>query len=448
VSESNAVETSRSTMDRSGRARRRWRILGANFSVLTLNYVDRTAIAVAGPLMVTDLGLSTSTFGWILAAFFIGYVPGVWLGGWAADRYGPRSVMAWAIGGWSLFTALTAAGFNALVLIVVRFLFGIAEGPQAPSTTKSLSNWFPRDKLATGIGLTYAAQPLGGAIGAPVTVGLIAAFDGSWRAPFIAFGLMGLLFLVGWWVVVRDTPAADPRTSRAEVEEMARDEAEQLAAEQAAGVVDQDGSTEQGGIRKHLLNPQVLTVMIGLFGVILLLYTFLNWFPLFMTQVHGVNLAGLAIATAVPWACGALGMASSGLISDFVARRTGGRLFLSRKWIFVAAVVLVAVLLAFVGMASSAVAAVGLMAAVLFILYIPLGLPQSLLASLVPKAVFGSVFGFALGTANLAGVLSPIIIGYILEGTGSWLLVFGMGAAIAVVPALVFAAQRTPTHLA
>lgn len=450
MTEQETAPTDSSTTDtrpQKQKMKRRWYILGANLSVLTLNYADRTALAVAGPLMVADLGLSKSTFGWILSAFFIGYVPGLWLGGWAADRFGPRSVMAWAVGGWSLFTALTAAGFNAIILMVVRFLFGIAEGPQAPATTKSLTNWFPRSKLATGIGFTYAGQPIGGAIGGPVTVALIAAFDGSWRAPFIAFGLIGVFFLVGWWVIVRDKPAVDGRASAAEIDEMQRDEADQLAGEQAAGVVADGGEEGKRTVRKHLLNPQVLTVMFGLFGVIWLLYTFLNWFPLFMTEVHGVNLGGLAIATATPWACGALGMASSGLISDFVAKRAGGRLFLSRKWIFISTVALVAILLSFVGRASSAPAAIALMAAVLFVLYIPLGLPQSLLASLVPKAVFGSVFGFVLGIGNVAGVLSPVIIGYLLQGTGSWLLVFGLGATIAVLPALAFGFLRTPAHL-
>ncbi|MBK1787294.1 MFS transporter [Prauserella cavernicola] len=429
-------------MEKRRRLPRRWYVVGANFSVLTLNYADRSAIAVAGPLMVADLGLSTSTFGWILSAFFLGYVPGVYLGGWAADRFGPRSVMAWAITGWSFFTALTAAGFNAIFLMAVRFLFGIAEGPQAPSTTKSLSNWFPRRNLATGIGFTYAAQPLGGAIGGPVTVAIIAAFDGSWRAPFIAFGLMGVLFLIGWWVVVRDTPGKDPRALPSEVEEMRRDEAEQRAAEESAGVVGKEN------VRKHLLNPQVLTVMFGLFGVIWLLYTFLNWFPLYVTQQHGVDLGGLAVATAVPWFCGALGMASSGLLADWVAKRTGGRIFLARKWTFIVTVLIVGVLLMLVGITTTATAAVVLMAAVLFVLYIPLGLPQSLIASLVPKSVFGSVFGFVLGTGNLAGIFSPVVIGYIVDGTGNWMLVFGIGAAIAVVPALVLAMQRTPAHLA
>src|SRR5574340_355312 len=89
------------TRPTTARVPRRWRVLGANFSVLTLNYADRSAIAVAGPPMVADLGLSKSTFVWILSAFFVGYVPALYFGGCAADRFGPRKVMAGAIAGWS-----------------------------------------------------------------------------------------------------------------------------------------------------------------------------------------------------------------------------------------------------------------------------------------------------------------------------------------------------------
>lgn len=404
---------------------------------MTLNYADRSAIAVAGPLIIADLGLSKSTFGWVLSAFFIGYVPALYFGGWAADRFGPRKVMAGAIAGWSVFTAMTALGFNAITLMLSRFLFGLAEGPQAPSTTKSLSNWFPRRKLATAIGISYSAQPLGGAIGAPIVVALIAA-TGSWRAPFLAFGAVGLLFLIGWWITVRNSPAEDPRASVAEVEEMEQDDLEQRAVE---------GEAQQGSVREHLRNPLVWTIIAAYFGVIWMLYTFLNWFPTFISEVHGVNLAGLAVASAVPWVCGAVGLAASGLLSDKVAELAGGRLYFSRKWTFVVAVVIVAVLISFVGRASTATAAVTLMGAVLLILYIPLGLPQSMIASVVPKAVFGTVFGVAIGTANLAGVINPIAIGYILEGTGSWVLVFGLGAAVALIPALVLAMYRVPKHV-
>lgn len=416
---------------------RRWRVLGANFSIMTLNYGDRTAIAVAGPLIIADLGLSKSTFGWILSAFFLGYVPALYFGGWAADKFGPRKVMAGAIAGWSLFTALTAVGFNAISLMLVRFLFGLAEGPQAPATTKSMSNWFPRRKLATAIGLSYSAQPLGGAIGAPVVVALIAA-TGSWRAPFIAFGVAGALFLIGWWVTVRDTPAKDPRASVAEVAEMEQDDLEQRAAE---------GEAHQGGVRQYLRNPLVWTIIAAYFGVIWMLYTFLNWFPTFISEVHGVSLAGLAAASAVPWVCGSIGLAASGLIADKVAKMTGGRLYFSRKWTFVVTVIIVAVLISFVGRASTATAAVVLMGGVLLILYIALGLPQSLIASIVPKSVFGTVFGVAIGTANLAGVINPIVIGYLAEGTGNWALVFGLGAVVAVVPALALAAYHVPKHV-
>jgi ACS family hexuronate transporter-like MFS transporter len=425
-----AVEIAESDRPPAGRIGYRWRIVAANYAVISLNYVDRTAIAVVAPLIIADLGLSKSAFGWVLTAFFLGYIPSCFYGGYWADRHGPRKVMAAAVTAWSVFVGLTAAGFNLVTLFIVRILFGAGEGPQTSVTTKTLSNWFPQRKMSTAVGITLSAQPIGGAIGAPLTVAVVAIFDGSWRAPFIVFGIIGLAFAAGWWAVVRDTPQQHRMVSLAEVQQMHEDEREQ---QEAHGV--SDGSTLSP--KTYIKKPIVLVTVLAYFGATWLFYTFLNWFPLFLSEAHGLDLAGAAFGAALPWIAGTIGMVLSGIITDAYAHRRGKDLFTARKRIFVLAVTIAAILVCFVGTAKTTFAAAGLMAIVLFMLYIALALPHSIIASVVPKQVYGGVSGFSVAFTNLAGLFSPLVIGYLLDGTDSWATVFALGAAIAFIPAAV-----------
>ena len=103
---------------REGRYRHRWAVLGAVFSVQSLFNIDRIAIALAAPMIIAEFGFSPSAWGWILSCFYIGYVPFLVVGGWAADKIGPRRVLVAALVVWSVFAAMTAAGFSFLSFAV------------------------------------------------------------------------------------------------------------------------------------------------------------------------------------------------------------------------------------------------------------------------------------------------------------------------------------------
>ena len=425
---------------REGRYRHRWAVLGAVFSVQSLFNIDRIAIALAAPMIIAEFGFSPSAWGWILSCFSIGYVPFLVVGGWAADKIGPRRVLVAALVVWSVFAAMTAAGFSFLSFAVLRLLFGSGEGPLPPVAAKTVRAWFPERKLSTAIGAATSANPVAGAIGTPIVIGLIAAFD-SWRAPFIALGVVGVLLAIGCWVTVRDHPSQHPWSSRVEIEEMAEEDHIVAARFETAS-----GAAQAGSVREHLFRPIVLLTAISWFGCMWLLYTFLNWFPLYLIQVHGVNLKSLAVANSVPWIAGTLGLLLSGVLVDALCRRFGATPFTPRKWSIVISLLMAGVLLPFVGVVRSTTAAVLLMAVVTFLCFGPVGLFNTVVASVVPKSAFGGVLGFVLLIANLAAVISPVVVGYLLETSVGWTGVFGLAAAMAVVPTLALALFRNPTR--
>lgn len=420
------IPDSRSSKPQRTRFRLRWVILGVTAVVLVLNYADRAALGVAGPHIIEDLGLTAAQFGLLASAFFFGYVPFAFVGGWLSDKYGPRWIMGIAIAWWSLFTALTAAGTNFIVFFIVRVLFGFGEGPQGSVSTKTMRNWFPQRQMSTAMGISQAATPLGGAIGTPVVVALIAVAD--WRWAFIILGLFGIVCTIGWFAVVRDTPEVHPWARQADID----DQRERLT---EAVKVAEDDSVAVPSMWRYVRMPIVLVTAIAFFGYAWVLYTFLTWFPVYLTEARGLALSDIAIAGSIPWICGVIGLVTGGLVTDAIVRRTK-KPVASRVAVIVAGLLITAAGFGLIGVVASTEAAVALMAVVIFALYLTTAQYFAVVSDLVPSRRLGGVVGFVHSIANLAGILSPIVVGAVVDATGDWTLTFGISAAICGLGAL------------
>ncbi|MBN0038917.1 MFS transporter [Cellulosimicrobium cellulans] len=419
-----------STLTATGRrTRARFRVLASNFTVLALNYADRAAFGVAAPFIMAEFGFSTATFGWLAAAFAFTYSPFGFIGGWLADRIGPRKTMAWAIAAWSTFVALTAVGFSFLSFLVIRLLFGAGEGPQATVTAKLMHNWFPAKERGMAVGVANAATPLGGAVGTPLVVAIMAATNDNWRLPFIIFGALGILATVGWLVAVRDTPEDDPRASAAEVAHI------------------RDGEGPAGGADAattapwwtYLRLPAVWSTAVAYFGYAWILWTFLNWFPTYLVQERGIDLTTLSIGGSLPWIGGCVGMIVGGVVTDRIAARTG-RSYPARRWTIVVCLAATAILFAFVGTVTSTAGAIGLMAVVILLLYFTGAQYWLVIGEAVPGQAYGSVSGAVQMFATTASIIAPVLTGYLVDSSLGWTGTFALGGAVAVLGAALLAA--------
>ena len=190
-----------------------WTMVFLLFIVYGINYLDRVALSVTAPLVQSDLGLSPAQMGVVFSIFFVGYALFNFLGGLASDRLGPKLVYVLAVGFWSIFCGMTAVAIGFVSLLIVRLLFGMAEGPLCAAANKMVNNWLPREKAATAMGLLSAGSPLGGAIAGPI-VGLLAIRFG-WRTSFWIVCAIGLAWVTVWMLTTTDRPAGNgtPSTS-------------------------------------------------------------------------------------------------------------------------------------------------------------------------------------------------------------------------------------------
>ena len=198
--------------------RHRRTILVMLTAAMVINYMDRSALAVAMPFITTDMHLTAVEKGLIFSSFSFGYALFNFVGGVLCDRFGATKVLTYSMAWWSVICGLTAGAFNFWTLLVARALFGAGEGPVSTTANKVVNNWFPVQERARSVGINQAGGPLGGAISGPV-VGMLALHFG-WRAAFVVIALIGLTWALIWRLVATDTPRENRRVDAAELAEI------------------------------------------------------------------------------------------------------------------------------------------------------------------------------------------------------------------------------------
>ncbi len=405
----------------------RWFVVALFFLAGVINYLDRSALSIAAPLIQKDLHFSHAQMGIVFSSFFIGYALFNFVGGVLSDRIGAKRVFGAAMGVWSIFCGATALAGGIVSLIVLRVLFGMGEGPFSSSNSKMVNNWFPRKEVASAIGVISSGTPLGGAIAGPV-VGYMALRFG-WRWAFVAIMLLGLAWLVLWVTMTTEHPQDHPRIAREEVEHIKSGQADEHAISHAA-----DG--ERLGLGYFIRQPVILATACAFFAYNYVLFFFLSWFPTYLTEAHHLSLRDMSFATVIPWLLGSIGLAAGGFVSDGILRLTGKPL-LSRKIVLGVCLGAAAVCVALAGRVASTQGAVALMSVSIFFLYVTGSVYWAVIQDTVPREHVGGVGGFVHLLANLAGVIGPAVTGFIVQAThGAYGSAFVLAGAIAVLGAL------------
>ena len=399
----------------------RWAVVGLLFLGGMINYLDRAALSVAAPLLSKELSLSPAELGMVFSVFFFGYAAFCFVGGYASDRIGGRNVFAIASVVWSVFCGLTAMVFSFGSLLVVRLIFGMGEGPYGSAANKLVSNWFPRRQQATAVGWANAGTPLGGALAGPI-VGFI-ALSWGWRASFVIIAAIGLCWSAAWMLMVTERPEQNRHVSAAEAAEIAADQ-----------------DVARGGpavsLGSLLARPAVLATAFAFFGYAYILYFFLSWFPTYLTTARHLSLQSMSFVSTIPWLLGFIGLAAGGSVSDAIFRVTGNAVR-ARKLVLVVGLLIAALCVALAGSVQTVQAAVGLMAVSVFFMYLTGNTYWAIILDTVERDRVGGVGGFVHLIANLAGIVSPSVTGFMVQATGgSYVGAFGLAGGVAVLGAM------------
>lgn len=405
----------------------RWSILIMLFLAMIINYVDRAALSIAMPFMTKEFHLTPAEKGMVFSSFFFGYALFCFVGGYLADRFGPKKVLIGSMTVWSLLCGLTAGAFSFWSLLSVRALFGAGEGPVSTTANKTVNNWFPIKERARAIGINQAGGPLGGALAGPI-VGLLALSLG-WRAAFVVMAVVGLIWAIAWARLAADTPQEHPAVSPEELAEINEGRKQPVMT-----------STEapHTPLLEVILQRSVLVMGVSLFCYNYILYFFMTWFPSYLIEAKGIDLKSMSIVTSLPWLVGTIGFMGGGVLIDHIYKRTGKQLF-SRKVVLVTCLLVAAICIALTGIVADTTQTVLVMTVAIGFLMLTAPAYWSLIQDSVPDHQVGTAGGFMHGLANLSGIVAPMATGFIIQSSGAYTSGFALAGSLGVIGALVVA---------
>jgi ACS family glucarate transporter-like MFS transporter len=411
----------------------RYYILLLIFVVTAVNYADRAIVSIAGPAMADELGLDAVALGFIFSAFGWSYALGQLPGGWILDRYGTKWVYAFSIAFWSLFTfsqgfvGFVAGGAAFALLFGLRFMVGLSEAPSFPANARLVTAWFPTAERGLASAVFNSAQYFATVIFAPFMAWIV--HDFGWRVVFWVMGVLGIAVVFVWLRVIHP-PRHHPRMSEQELDFLAKGGA-LLDSEESA-------PTKKRGhgwnvIRQLLTNRMLIGIYIAQYSITTLTYFFLTWFPVYLVQERGLSILQAGFAAIAPALCGFFGGILGGFISDRILKATGS-LTMARKIPIVAGLLLSTVIVG-CNFVESPVVVVALIALAFFGKGVG-SLGWAVVSDTSPLQAPGLNAGLFNTFGNLAGITTPIVIGYIVKASdGSFagaLLFVALNAVVAL----------------
>jgi len=427
----------------------RWWVVGLIALATVINYIDRQALGVLWPDIAMDLYPDMSgdgrkeIYGWITGSFIFFYAGGQLLFGKIFDWIGTRLGFALSIGVWSIATALHAFASGAWSFAIFRSILGVAEAGAWPGAAKANAEWFPTHERAFAQGLFNSGAAIGGIIAIPMIAFMTVYF--SWQMIFIVVGLIGLLWLLPWFLIVKAPPKFHPNLSEEEREYILSGQV--TNDEQAlAGEEENEYNPTTSELLKH---KQSWGVIIASAAIDPIWWLFVVWIPIYLNGVYGMDVKTIGIYGWVPYVGAMLGAWYGGLLaqrkikSGWDVNKTRKRVITIGCLIMLPSFFLLVNPASFANVCNSILGLVGItmdspsaaviiMAIILFGFQTSIGNVQTLPSDLFNKSTVGTLAGMSGMAAKLAVFGFTIFVPFLTKGE-NYTPAFMVGAALTII---------------
>jgi ACS family glucarate transporter-like MFS transporter len=375
-----------------------------------INTIDRIGLSTAAPVVIKDLHLTPALMGVAFSAFFWPYVLMQIPTGSLADRFGSKIVLGWAAALWSVASACTACVTNLVSLAVTRIFLGIGESAWFPVNVKVINNYFPKEERGVANGLSNGGIRLGSAIAPLLMVALIQRV--GWRYAFLITGLGSLIWCIFWYFGFKP---GERRSGSS------RDKYDSFA------------------LKALLAKRATIGIVLTKFFNDYLYYLLLTWIPTYLVMEKGFSLMKMGIYAAFPWFFGFIAEPIVGGLSDWLIKK-GWSVTLSRKSCVIAVQLISGIATMSVGFVAGSLPMVITLTVAIAFQAAAGSMTWTLCTEVAPKASAGLMGGIMNTGGAVAGILSPLITGFIFTATGSfqWALVIGGGAVLLASASVIF----------
>ena len=408
-------------------SRARYRILGLLAIGTMINYLDRTVLGIAAPQLTKELGINAALMGLIFSAFSWSYVASQIPGGVFLDRFGSKLTYYLSMTLWSLCTLAQGLVTGVAGLFACRLGLGVTESPCFPTNSRVVATWFPQRERAFATGTYTVGEYIGLAFFSPFLFALMGAF--GWRSLFYVVGGVGVAFGFVWWRFYRE-PHEHPAANAAELAYI--EAGGGLAQHEAKAHTQPRAKLDWRNIGRLLKHRQLTGICLGQFAGNSTLVFFLTWFPTYLATERHMGWLKIGFFAVMPFIAASIGVMFGGTLSDWLLRR-GKSANVARKLPIIAGLLLAStIVLANFVQSNTAVVAI---LSVAFFAQGMAALGWTLVSDIAPEGMLGLTGGIFNVAANLAGIITPLVVGFIVASTGSFVWALGFIGIIALIGA-------------
>jgi MFS transporter, ACS family, glucarate transporter len=413
----------------------RYGVLAMLVIASAVNLGDRANLSITGSAMSADLGIGPVALGYVFSAFAWAYVIAQLPAGWLLDRFDSIKVYGASLVLWSLCTV--AQGFLGSLstaaaiagLFVLRFLLGLVESPVSPANSYIVAAWFPVRERGLATSIYNSAQYIAVVVFVPLMGYLV--HSAGWPSVFWIMGALGIVLAIVWFRVMH-TPQSHPRANAAELDYL-REGGAYVAADDKKAV--SEARVDLSAVRFFLRSRLMLGVYLSQYCLTSLQYFFITWFPIYLVKGRGMNIVEVGFLATLPAIAGFIGGIVGGYVSDALTRRGAG-VSVARKTPFVTGMLLASCLV-LCNFVQSPYTVVALMSLAIF----GKGLAAvnwAVVSDTSPPQYVGIAGGLFNLFGSISGIVTPIVIGYVLQLTGTFTGAMYFVAAHGVIGALAY----------
>jgi ACS family D-galactonate transporter-like MFS transporter len=398
----------------------RWKMFFLMLVLVTINYIDRSSISIAMPIISKEFNIDHTVQGLILGAFFWTYSLMQIPGGWLADKYGARKVIAFATIAWGAFQALCGLATGWIAMYLARLGLGVSEAPILPAGGRLNRVWMTRTERSRGATLMNAGGELGSALGALVISGLI-VLTGSWRYAFIIAGVGSVIAGLFAWRYIKNNPREHRGVNEAEAALIEDSRKEELASDP------EDSGRPWYYLFKH---RAVWGLVFGWFSRNTIVYGIMTWAPIYLSEKRGFDIKQMGGAIFLIFIIGFVGELVAGYVADRWLKKGAHPRVVISTILGIASLAATISILAVTRVSSPALAVTVLCITMFFIAMS--GLYWSIPSIVGTQRTVGTIGGIMNLGGNIAGVIIPVVTGLIVQLTGSYywaFILYALGGA-------------------
>lgn len=406
-------------------------LLLGTFLLSVLLYVDRACISTAKADICKDLSLTDTQWGWVMAAFALGYALFQTPTGAIADRFGPRILLSSVVVLWSVFTGLSGLVRGYFSLFTVRFLFGAGEAGAFPGMARAVYSWIPMAERGLAQSINFSGSRLGAMFAMPVVTWMLVSF--GWRKMFLLLMGIGFLWALFWYWWFRDEPSKHPTISGEELNHI-------LANRQASDTTQK----EKVPVSLMVRSPNLWMAMIQYFCSNFTFFFALTWLFPHLKKTYDLDAMTTGLYTSAPFLGGALGSLGAGLLIDRIYRK--GHWQLSRRLPAMMGFALAALGLLMSLRMESAWGAVAWFTVAIFGADMTLS-PSWSFCTDIGRRHAGAVSGTMNMAGNLGSLVTSLAFPYLLQWTGSTTPFFFVAAGLNLLAILLWSQMKSDRPL-